>query len=136
MDPVRALFGLLRFGARMREIRACAARVAQRGVVVVTLVSAAVTALAIVLVLVIYAAERALVPRFGEVGSPLLLALILLIVVAVLLFTAIKLLRVPRPPPAPVVPAVPEEMSSAALLALIAGIVVGTVLQARKESKE
>jgi EamA domain-containing membrane protein RarD len=136
IDPIRALFGLLRIGARFREFRACAARVAQRGVVVVTLVSVALSALTLALCLLIYAVERALVPRFGEVGSPLLLALILVIAVGVLLFTAIQLLKVPRPPPAPVVPTEPEEMTTAALLALIAGVVVGTVLQARKESKD
>jgi len=136
IDPIRALFGVLRIGARIREFRDRAARAAQRGIVVVTLVSVAISGLVLALCLLIYAVERALVPRFGEVGSPLLLALILVVAVGILLFIAIRLLKVPRPPPAPVAAVVPEDMSSAALLALIAGVVVGTVLQARKESKD
>jgi len=134
MDPIRAVFGLLRIGARMAEIRERASRAAQKGVLVATLVSIALSAAAVAVCLVAYALERALVPRFGEVGSPLLLALGLVIIMAGLIICAVQILKVPPTPPPPAVK--PEEMSNAALLALLSGIVVGTVLQARKETKD
>ncbi len=135
MDPVRALFELFRLGTRFSEIRDKLTRATHTGIMVATLISLALSIAAIALCLLVYAPDRALLPWLGEVGSALLLAFVLFGAAAGIYLRAHSLLK--TPPPLPVsVPSKPEEMSTSALLALLGGIVVGTVLQARKDSKE
>jgi len=135
MDMVRALLGLFNLGARFADFRLRVARATRTGVLVVTLISLALTISFIGICVLIYALDRALVPHLGEVWSALLLAALLLGTAGMMLFNVSVLLK--RPPPAPVVVATaqPEEMSTAALLALLGGIVVGTVMHARKDGK-
>jgi hypothetical protein len=135
MDPVRALFELFRLGTRFSEARNKLARATHTGIMVATLISLALSVAAVALCLLVYALDRALLPWLGEVGSALLLAFLLVVAAAGIYLRAHSLLK--TPPPAPVaVPSKPEEMSTSALLALLGGIVVGTVLQARKDSRE
>jgi hypothetical protein len=59
----------------------------------------------------------------------LVLAAALLLLAAIAIGRAAALIKQAPPPPA--VPAQPQDMSNATLLALLGGIVVGTVLQSR-----
>ena len=134
MDPLRALFELFRLGSRFGEARHKLAHATRTGLVIGLLMALGVMAAAVALCLLVYALDRALQPLIGEIGSALLLALLLSGLAGGLCARALGLLKTP-PAPAPV-PQKPEDMSTSALLALLGGIVVGTVLQARKDSKD
>jgi hypothetical protein len=131
MEPFRALFDLLRFGARIHEAKQRAGRAIHSAVNVTLLLSMAITVAGLGLCVLAYALDRVLAHWLGEIGSALVLALLLLAGALALLQRAQTMMKMPAPPPAP--PPSNEEMSTAALLALVGGIVVGTLLQARKD---
>ena len=117
MDIPRALFELFRLGARFGDVRHRLAHATRTGLRIAALLSVALT-----------------VGAIGLPGSAFLLAILLLGGAGLIASRACSALR-PAPPPPPVADQ-PGEMSGSALLALLGGIIVGTVLQARRDNKD
>ena len=134
MDIPRALFELFRLGARFGDVRHRLAHATRTGLRIAALLSVTLTVGAIGLCVLVYALDRTLARWLGEPGSAFLLAILLLGGAGLIASRACSALR-PAPPPPPVADQ-PGEMSGSALLALLGGIIVGTVLQARRDNKD
>jgi len=133
MDPFRALFDLFRLGARFGELRGFFSRTARKAMAAVTLLSLAIVIGAAAVILLIIAADQALEIKLGPIYSPLILGLGMLLVAGVSYMIAHRTAFQRKLPPVTPTPAKPDEMSTSALLALLGGIVVGTVLNSHKK---
>lgn len=134
MDPLRLLFDLFNIGARLRELRLRVTRAFRQGVTMVALLSVAVFCILLAILVGIYAIDRALVPHLGEVWAAGVIALALLLLAVILAAGAYAAVKPAKRPPPPALPEEePREMSFAALVALLGGIVAGSVLQSRKD---
>lgn len=136
MELLSALFNLLRISSRLAEWGEHVRAATRKGVLVGSMVAGALLMSAVGLCLLLVALDQALVPYLGEAGTALLLAVLLFLASAVIYTRATSFLKSPAKPPvkplAPnAAPGKPEEMSNAALLALLGGIVLGAVMHGR-----
>ncbi len=135
MDPFEVLTGLFRLGGFWTHLRQRFARAAHRLLVLNIMLAAGLITSVIALVLLIFGVERELAHRIGEVAAPLVMAAVLGLIAVALIMRTLNSFRRPMLPPAPQQQGATEEFSAGAGLALVAGIVVGILLQNRKDKE-
>lgn len=135
MDPLDLITGLFRLGNTWSHLRQRLGRALHRLLRLNLVLAFGVMAGGIALVLAVVGIERELALLIGEVAAPLALATALALLALLLILRTVSLLRAPvMPPAAPHTGG--DEFSTGAGLALVAGIIVGILLQNRKDAKE